>query len=130
MGIEVHSEGIDKSIVQLEKSLGGLVDQAGQYVARKLQELMIKRYGASGIKNRTGALKDSLVVHYDPKTNQIYLAIKIYGVFLSYGVGPRVRKGKVYNIDDWVLKSLSFLVMSLNTSGLINSRSPSFLVIN
>jgi hypothetical protein len=85
--------------IQVEKDMG-------DYMARKFQDLIIRRYGASGLKNRTGALRQSLQVRYNAANHTVSLGIMVYGIFNSYGVGPKVKKGKIYDIDEWVRMSM------------------------
>lgn len=79
----------------------------GDYLAQRMNVLLRQRYSASGIKNKTGALDRSISVRYDSTSNSIQVGTLIYGVFLSYGVGPKAKGGKVYQIDNWVLNSLN-----------------------
>jgi hypothetical protein len=39
----------------------------------------------------------------------------IYGIFNSYGVGPAVKRGKIYRIDDWVLAAMNGTPQGGNT---------------
>jgi hypothetical protein len=84
-----------------------LKNRVGNEMANRLQRLLDQRLRSSGLRNRTGALANSLQVRYDSGSNSIEVGVLIYGVFNSYGVGPKVKRGKVYNIDEWVLASLN-----------------------
>lgn len=87
--------------------IDNLDNEIGTYIAQRLEALMKLRYAASGIKNRTGVLQRSLTVRYNPTNHSIQLGVMMYGIFLSYGVGPKAKNGKIYKIDDWILASMN-----------------------
>lgn len=113
-GIEVDDNS-DRIFNSISVRIGKLEDEIGNYIADRLNVLLRRRYNASGIKNRSGALNASLSVRYIASSHSIQVGMLIYGVFLSYGVGPKVKNGKIYKIDDWVLNSLSGTPRGQNT---------------
>ena len=101
--ITANFPDIDKFLSLDAKSIQ---DEFGMYISERMNTLLKQRYAASGIRNRTGNLASSIRVSYNVATHSIQMGVIMYGVFLSYGVGPRPKKGRVYDIDEWVLKSM------------------------
>lgn len=108
-GIQVTTGNPTTFVSQIESSIQGMTQQLGKYVTDRLQHLLKVRLAASGLKVQTGALQRSIVVNYKayPTYVSIEVGCMIYGVFNSFGVGPQVKKGKIYDIPNWILNSLS-----------------------
>lgn len=103
-GIEVIST--PDSFEAMGTSIASIENEAGMWIAQKLELLLKQRLSASGIKSRTGALYSSVSVQWIPGTQMIQIGVKKYGYFLSWGVGPKAKKGKILDIAQWALNSL------------------------
>lgn len=98
---------VDDLLVSMYAKIDELDQKVGEYMAIRLEALIRQRFAASGIQSKTGALQRSLTVKYNPSDHSIRVGVLIYGVFLSYGVGPAVKNGKIYKLDDWVMAAMN-----------------------